>query len=485
MQSHNYCHSKQHYTLIYSNHKCKQQIYHNQWAGFPINLKLQSQAEEILVSPKKQRTFSHFFIFLHNTDHTIRAANVGPVIVAPVQKTFSLPPPTPENLLMMSDKAIQRIVKLETGVKRSGKNNLRISLLSRLISLKDIQSPLYCELIQHIINDFSSRHSIAVVWLYEEYYKGLCRFKEKYENSIKHEDTEANGETNGTSENQMDIEPKKEYTWHDNVIKFLDDELKAQKNSFTITSVPKEIHPKEEISPKEEEITITEDNIIVKNENIETNEVSENNNNNIDENFSSIIVKEEKSDEKENYFCNNNNIEHETNADNQVDPITGSPILINFSDEYLYRYKYLLSTFQVGISKKFLAGDINDQLFRSFFLQIPYFPKSFFDWLSEYCEDHFDNNRIRLGLYSLYDLITQRTPFRENSTSLLLKYTVHPKPNVREEAIKIITGKLYQFSPITNTILNFATEMIESLKETKTVKNAPTGFYFLLLESSP
>lgn len=91
---------------------------------------------------------------------------------------FSHPPACiplkPDMALLMSDKAVERILAQESGARRAGQDWLRMRLISRLVCLqKDLTHPLSQAVIKFLVEQLSERVDLAVQWLYQEYFHCL------------------------------------------------------------------------------------------------------------------------------------------------------------------------------------------------------------------------------------------------------------------------------------------------------------------------
>ncbi|KAE8125934.1 hypothetical protein FH972_020695 [Carpinus fangiana] len=129
-------------------------------------------------------------------------------------------------------------------------------------------------------------------------------------------------------------------------------------------------------------------------------------------------------------------------------------------------YEKLLLAVAKSLLDSFPASD---KSFSRLFGEVPFLPDSAFKLLYELCytdvTDHLgkdlrDVERVTQGLGAVWILILGRPLNRRACLDIALKCAVHPQDETRARAIRLVANKLYQLSYISETIEQFATNML-------------------------
>lgn len=147
-------------------------------------------------------------------------------------------------------------------------------------------------------------------------------------------------------------------------------------------------------------------------------------------------------------------------------------VIISESVEHSSFSSVMYEKFLLAVVRSLLLNlPASDKSFSRLLGEVPLLPDSVLKLLDDLCcadiynrhgKEIRDVDCVIQGLGVVWSLILKRPPYRQACLSIALKCAVHSQDEIRSQAIRLVANKLYVLSYISNSIEQFATNMLLS-----------------------
>ncbi|PIA51845.1 hypothetical protein AQUCO_01000020v1 [Aquilegia coerulea] len=148
-------------------------------------------------------------------------------------------------------------------------------------------------------------------------------------------------------------------------------------------------------------------------------------------------------------------------------------IVVSASDDQSFFAATIYEKFLLAMAKSLWDKlPSSDKSFSRFLGEVPLLPESAFKLLEDLCysdgseiheRDVRDVDRVTQGLGAVWSLILGRPLDRKACLNIALRCAVHPQDDLRTKAIRLVANKLYPLGYMSESIEQFATDMLLSV----------------------